>query len=116
MIRRKGEYKVDIRPNMMGGEGRFVVENLLNPEEMRGKGRLCARGTLAPGHSVGYHVHTKDMELCYFLSGTGLVVDENGNRTQVQAGDCNIVDVNHGHEIINTGSEDLVYLALILFE
>ena len=115
MIRKKGTYRVDIREKMMGGEGHFVVENILNPDEMHGKGRLCARGTLAPGHSVGYHVHEKDMELCYFLSGTGVVTEENGVETVVEAGDCNIVDVGHGHKIVNTGTEDLVYIALILF-
>lgn len=115
MIRKKGSYKVDIREQMMGGMGRFVVENILNPEEMHGKGRLFARGTLAPGHSVGYHTHEKDMEICFFLSGTGVVTDENGTKTQIGAGDCNIVDVGQGHEIVNTGTEDLVYIALILF-
>ena len=115
MIRKKGSYKVDIREPMMGGIGRFVVENILNPEEMYGKGRLFARGTLAPGHSVGYHTHEKDMEICFFLSGTGMVTDENGTKTQVGTGDCNIVDIGQGHEIINTGTEDLVYIALIRF-
>ena len=115
MIRKKGSYKVDIREPMMGGIGRFVVENILNPEEMYGKGRLFARGTLAPRPSVGYHTHEKDMEICFFLSGTGMVTDENGTKTQVGTGDCNIVDIGQGHEIINTGTEDLVYIALILF-
>lgn len=115
MIRRKGSYRVDVRQSMMGGKGCFVVENLLEAEEMQGKGRLFARGTLAPGHSVGYHVHTKDMEVCYFLSGTGIVKNGEGEEAFVRAGDCNIVMPDHGHEIINTGEENLVYIALILF-
>lgn len=115
MIRRKGEMNIVIRPEMMGGKGQFVIENILNPDEMRGHGRLFAHGTLAPGHSVGYHVHTLDMEVCYFLSGTGIVVDDNGNRTRVNPGDCNIVDVGHGHEVINDGDEPLTYIALILY-
>ena len=44
-----------------------------------------------------------------------MVTDENGTKTQVGTGDCNIVDIGQGHEIINTGTEDLVYIALILF-
>ena len=115
MIRRKEEMKVDIRPEMMGGKGQFVIENILNADEMHGHGRLFAHGTLEPGHSVGYHVHTKDMEVCYFLSGTGIVVDENGVQTRVGPGNCNIVDVGHGHEVINDGTEPLTYIALILF-
>lgn len=115
MIRTKNELKVDIRPEMMGGKGQFVVENILNPDEMHDHGRLFARGTLAPGHSVGYHVHIRDIEICYFLSGTGIVVDENGCRTRVNPGDCNIVEVGHGHEVINDGTEPLTYIALILY-
>ncbi len=115
MIRKKGSYRVDVRKQMMGGTGEFVVENILLPEEMRQKGRLFARGSLAPGSSVGYHVHDQDMEICYFLSGSGQVTDQNGTVTMVSAGDTNIVNVGEGHEITNVGHTDLVYIALILF-
>ena len=115
MIRKKGSYVVNVREHMMGGAGAFIVENILNPEEMREKGRLFARGVLHPGSTVGYHVHEKDMEICYFLSGSGRVTDQDGVVTEVSAGDTNIVQVGEGHEIVNTGGEDLVYVALILF-
>lgn len=115
MILHENDYRVDVREKMMGGEGRFVVQNILLPEQMHGKGRLFARGTLAPGHSVGYHVHSGDMEVCYFLSGTGIVTDQDGNKTAVCAGDCNIVETGEGHEIVNTGNTELVYIALILY-
>lgn len=115
MILRNGDYQINIRENMMGGDGCFVVQNILRPEQMHQKGRLFARGTLAPGHSVGYHVHKGDMEVCYFLSGTGTVIDQNGCRSSVHAGDCNIVESGEGHAIINSGTEDLVYIALILY-
>ena len=58
MIRKKGSYVVDVREHMMGGDGEFIVENILNPGEMRQKGRLFARGRLTPGSTVGYHVHS----------------------------------------------------------
>ena len=115
MIRKNGEYRIDIREKMMGGNGRFVVENILEPEQFYGKGRLFAKGTLAPGDSVGWHVHQADTEICYFLSGTGIVKEDDGVPTNVCAGDSNIVAPGHGHEIINTGEQDLVYIALILF-
>ncbi|MBR1781299.1 MAG: cupin domain-containing protein [Oscillospiraceae bacterium] len=116
MIRKKGTYKIDIRKQMMGGLGQFVVENILNPDEMHEKGRLFARGTLAPGCTVGYHVHVKDMEICHFLSVSGQVRDQDGVVTTVGAGDTNIVEVGQGHEIVNTGDTDLVYIALILYK
>lgn len=115
MIRRKEDMRVDIRREMMGGKGQFVVENILNPDELGSHGRLFAKGTLTPGDSVGFHIHVHDMEVCYFLSGSGVVVDEAGNRTVVHPGDCNIVPPNHGHEILNDGDEPLRYIALILY-
>lgn len=116
MIRKPSDYRnVDIE-RMKGGSGVFHVEHILEAAELRDKGRMFARGTLAPGCSVGYHVHPHDMEICFFLSGAGAVRDESGVVTEVAAGDCNVCDVGHGHEIINTGQEDLVYLCVILFE
>ena len=98
-----------------GGAGEFKVETILTPEQMGKAGRLFVRGTLESGHSVGMHAHTGDMEVCYFLSGTGIVREENGVETRVQPGDCNIVPSGHAHEIINTGKDALVYLAVVLF-
>lgn len=115
MIIKNPDYPVRVVEHMMGGEGKFIIEDILRPDEMHGKGRLFARGTLMPNDSVGYHIHEKDMEICYFLSGQGVVEDENGCKTEVSAGDTNIVDVGHGHKITNTGAEPLVYIAVILF-
>lgn len=116
MVIKNGDYPVRVIEHMMGGEGEFVIEDILLPEAMHGKGRLFARGKLKPGHSVGYHVHEKDMEICYFLQGHGYVRDENGNKIPVQEGDTNIVEPGHGHEIVNEGEESLIYLAVILFK
>ena len=55
------------------------------------------------------------MEICIFLSGTGIVEDQTGTKTAVQAGDTNIVDAGHGHTIVNTGTQPLQYLAVILY-
>ena len=115
MVIQNHAYPTRAIEHMLGGEGRFEIEDILQPEQMHGKGRLFARGTLQPGHSVGYHVHEKDMEICFFLSGTGIVEDETGTKTAAQAGDTNIVDVGHGHTIVNTGTQPLQYLAVILY-
>ena len=43
------------------------------------------------------------------------MTDQDGVVTEVAAGDTNIVQVGEGHEIVNTGDTDLVYIALILY-
>ena len=114
MIRLQKEFETEVIPHMKGGEGEFVLEHILNLEEFGGRGRLFARAVLHPGCSVGMHRHSGDMEVCYFLSGTGTVIQDNGLRITVQPGDANIVKDGESHEIRNDGGEDLVYLALIL--
>ena len=52
-----------------------------------GEGALCAkmyvdeqnkilRGVLAPGHSIGYHIHDTSSEIIFFLSGSGKTVTD----------------------------------------
>ena len=114
MIVPKGGCPVISVPHMKGGEGEMIQEHLVSAEVLGSAGRLFARATLAPGCSVGSHTHEGDMEICYFLSGHGIVV-EDGRETAVSAGDLNLVRSGENHEIRNPGPEDLVYQAAVLF-
>jgi mannose-6-phosphate isomerase-like protein (cupin superfamily) len=115
MYVKKKELKARIVEHMMGGRGCFIIEDILAPDQMKDKGRLFARGTLPPGSSVGRHAHDNDTEICYFLSGKGVVILNDGTKVEISPGDCNIVGRGSTHEIINTGTENLEYIAVILF-
>lgn len=112
---KKGQYPVRYIEHMKGGQGRFEIEDILQTDEMHEKGRLFAIGTLEPGHSVGYHVHEEDMEICFFLEGEGIVQEQDGTEIKIGPGDTNIVDVGQGHMITNTGKTSLKYLAVIIY-
>lgn len=115
MIRRKEECKVEYREKMRGGEGTAMVTSLIaGPEELNDKGRLFSRITLNPGCSIGYHIHEKDAELFYFLTGTGAYSD-NGTVVDVKAGDVAICETGHGHGITNTGEDVLEFVAVIVY-
>ena len=115
MIRRKEECKVEYREKMRGGEGTAIVTSLIaGPEELNDKGRLFSRITLNPGCSIGYHIHEKDAELFYFLTGTGAYSD-NGTVVDVKAGDVAICETGHGHGITNTGEDVLEFVAVIVY-
>lgn len=114
MIRKENEYQKQLIHNMLGGKGDFKLEHILSSQELCGKGRLFARAKLEPGSSVGEHTHRNDFEICYFISGEGTVID-NGVKFDVKAGDCNVVFDGHTHEIINTGQQDLEYIAVIIY-
>lgn len=114
MVVHTNDYPRTIEPHKHEGEGEFVAETILSKEDMGQAGRLFVRGTLKSGHSVGMHAHQGDMEICYFLSGHGLVLEPDGE-TPVTAGDVNVVPSGASHEIRNVGKEDLVYLAVVIF-
>ena len=116
MIIRSDAYPRSSDVAKHGGAGEFGVETILTRQQLGQAGRLFVRGTLKPGHSVGMHQHNGDTEICYFLSGKGLVREEDGSEYAVFPGDVNITPSGHAHEIVNpSDSEELVYLAIVLF-
>lgn len=113
MIIREESFVREVIHNMKGGKGDFYVEHLVGREELGKAGSMFARTYLKSGDSVGMHVHEHNIEICYFISGEGMVI-EDGKKMAIHAGDVNYVPVGKNHEIINTGKEDLVYMAVVL--
>ncbi|MGI6173487.1 MAG: cupin domain-containing protein [Christensenellales bacterium] len=113
MITRKSEQKTELREHMRGGEGVVRLDALASslPPHMR----LFSKITLVPGASIGYHVHERETELFYFISGTGRVRDDDASY-EVSAGDVLSTGGGHGHAVANTGDKDLVLLAAIVQE
>ena len=115
MISKADEYRREIIQNMKGGVGQFEIDHLVEKQYLEGAGSLFARGTLAPGHSVGWHVHADTVEICYVLSGSGIAVEDDGTRHDISVGDTQVCRSGCGHEIINNGDEPLSYLAVVLY-
>ena len=115
MIRRKEDCKIEYREHMRDGDGTVMLTSFISGDaELNGKGRLFSRITLNPGCSIGYHVHEKDSELFYVLTGTGTYSD-NGESVTVHAGDVMICETGRGHSIANAGSEVLELIAVIVY-
>ena len=60
------------------------------------------------------HTHIANMEVCYILSGSGLVEDAQAGRTRLNLGDTHICLPSDAHKILNDGTVPLVYLAVVL--
>jgi mannose-6-phosphate isomerase-like protein (cupin superfamily) len=114
MIKRSGELTPEVKPGLRGGKGSVLVTPLIEGDQFHGKGRLFAKMVLQPGCSIGLHAHTDDAETYYILSGSG-ALDDNGTLTTVAAGDVVFTGNGASHAIENTGTDDLVFVALILF-
>lgn len=114
IVRRKEEIEV-LNKQMFGGPGEAEMHKILNtPEEMYGKGRVFNHVFLAPGAAIGWHIHKGDGETYYFLHGEG-EYNDNGKVITVRAGDMTNVGDGEGHALVNTGSEPLEAIALILY-
>ncbi|MFP4636979.1 MAG: cupin domain-containing protein [Spirochaetaceae bacterium] len=68
--------------------------------------------TLDPGGYTPYHAHPWEHEN-YILQGSGVLVNEHGEETPVQAGDFALVLPNEKHQFRNTGSAALQFICLV---
>ena len=99
---------------MFGGPGTTKFTKIVNEEGLAGKGRLFNRVNLKPGCAIGSHKHSGELEIYYVLSGQG-TYNDNGTEVLVKAGEVTVCNDGEVHGILNTGTEDLEMIALILF-
>jgi len=115
MIKRKGSYSIDLMEKLRGGEGVVQMEHLLTPEEIYEKGRLFAKFTMAPGASIGPHVHEGEMESFFIISGEAEVTD-GGETITLHPGDLSLTQSGEGHTLKSTGDTPLEVIAVILYK
>lgn len=113
MIARSNALLTEIRENMRGGKGTVKLEHWFKPEAFSAKVRLCTRMTLAPGSSIGNHIHETEDEIYLVLSGNGLI-EENGKWVPIHPGDAILTGKGGTHGVENNGSEPLVIAAVIM--
>ncbi|OPZ68120.1 MAG: Cupin domain protein [Firmicutes bacterium ADurb.Bin467] len=111
MITRKTERATDRRENMRGGNGAALLTPV--SKELPKNLRLFSEIRLAPGSSIGFHVHENETELFLFLKGKGRVMDDD-REVFVEAGDSMATFSGHGHSVECVGSDELVLAAVIV--
>ena len=107
--------KIQKVENTCGGKGHVIIEHILGEKELNGKCGLYAKVIIEPGCTLGYHEHNGESETYYILSGEGNYND-NGIIRPVKAGDITFTPSGSGHGLDNTTDEDLVFMALIIFD
>lgn len=73
-------------------------------------GMRSGRVRLAPGKSVGLHSTKGNEELLVFLAGSGVARIGEGARLEVGAGKAAYIPPQTSHDVLNTGTEPLVYV------
>lgn len=96
-----------------GGKGHVIIEKLLSPKELVGQCNMYAKVTLEPGCSLGYHEHHGESETYYILTGNG-EYNNNGTLVNVKPGDVTFTPSGEGHGLENTGTDNLIFMALII--
>lgn len=66
-----------------------------------------------PGGSIGTHRHDTSDDINYILSGNGTAICD-GAEEELMEGVCHICKKGSEHSIINTGTEDLVMLTIVV--
>ena len=113
MIFEKSGQTTEVRNEMRGGVGEIALTALCG--ELPAKMRLFTKIVVAPGSSIGEHVHEGETELFYFAKGNATVLDD-GVRKSVSAGDVMSTGSGHSHSVINEGDEDVVMIAAIVLD
>ena len=111
MITRKLERITESRKQMRGGNGTVLLSPI--SKELPANARLFSEIRLAPGSSIGYHVHENETELFLFLEGEGRVMDDD-QEIFVHPGDSMATFSGHGHSVENIGTTDFVLAAVII--
>ncbi|MFT3814729.1 MAG: cupin domain-containing protein [Acidovorax sp.] len=91
------------------GEYAFTRDKALKDQAIKEVSWL----TLAPGDSIGYHLHTTNEDTYIIISGRGTFRDKDGRDVPVKAGDVTIVRKGESHGLANTGTEPLVFVDVI---
>ena len=113
MFKRSNACRAEERREMRGGRGVVKIEHFWEPEnEMHSRTRMCARLTLAPGDSIGFHRHEGEEEIFVILRGRARV-DDNGVTAELLPGDTLLTGGGAGHAVESIGDEPLEMLAVI---
>ncbi|MDE6087158.1 MAG: cupin domain-containing protein [Oscillospiraceae bacterium] len=65
------------------------------------------------GGSIGMHRHLTSDDINYIISGEGIAICD-GIKEKLCPGVCHVCQKNSEHSIINTGTEDLVMLTVVV--
>lgn len=110
------DMEAEVKSNMRGGKGEIHSRVVIPAGEPLAPGSpFVASGinSIMPGASIGVHKHVLDEEVYVIISGSGHYIDNDGKRHPVKAGDIAYCCKGEEHGMENTGSEPLVFGAVI---
>lgn len=100
-----------------------AIEPTVIPQFKGGVGNTVARmfndgavkildGRLEPGATIGLHTHETSSEVIFITAGHGYMLCD-GQREELVPGACHYCPKGHSHHMVNDGTEDLAFLAVV---
>lgn len=111
MIKRSNEMNTVVA---QGEIGTCKCLNFLDESESYGAGNLFAICSVAPGDKTAYHKHETEYEVYYLLQGTAKLFQDDVEY-DLSAGDTCLCPIGSSHSIMNTGKDELKFVALMLY-
>ena len=111
-----GEREIIKAEHAYGGAGYITKEMLISDEDRGEACKMYAKVTVPAGCEIGYHVHQGDGEDYFILSGQATLDDNHERELILNPGDHFFTPSSRGHSITNNGKEDLVFMALIIYD
>ena len=87
------------------------IKELMHPDSHPNKNQSLAEATVPAGVETALHMHSLSEEIYYITSGKGLMT-LNKDRFPVCQGDTILIPPDTPHQILNTESDDLVFLCV----
>lgn len=110
----KQPQATELLEGLYGGNGKvWISRNVTKEDDVFGID-LFAKVQVDVGASIGYHLHTKDAEVYYIVSGEGCFIDDGQVEKLVQAGDFCFITKGQSHGIRNTGETMLDMIAVVV--
>lgn len=106
MIINFSEIQETVIPQFYGGNKKTNAQMFID------QNNKIMYGKLEPGASIGLHTHETSSEIIYILSGNGQAF-YNGIYEQVTPGLCHYCPIGASHSLMNNGTEDLVFFAVV---
>ena len=115
LLRRRSAMRRKPLPECHGGVGALDWTTILDDATPGASPNRAVRfihdDTLAPGVSIGIHMHTDDEEYYLILSGSGVMTLDD-ERFPVQTGDLTAIYPGGSHGLENTGETEMRILVI----
>lgn len=83
------------------------VFQLITPETVGSKHMMAGITIFSPGEASSLHNHPTSEEMDVVIKGSGVVVDDKGNKRPFKEGDYMFIPEGEFHQHVNTGDEPL---------